>query len=86
MCIRDSRYLEVSVPTAGGHRTVLLPMNFARVNRKQVTVQSITGPQFALVPGIRNPDQVTSLEEEKVMAYYGGGVLYAMPSRLEPLL
>ena len=80
------RYLEVSVPTAGGHRTVLLPMNFARVNRKQVTVQSITGPQFALVPGIRNPDQVTSLEEEKVMAYYGGGVLYAMPSRQEPLL
>jgi len=26
------------------------------------------------------------LEEEKVMAYYGAGTLYATPSRAKPLL
>jgi photosynthetic reaction center H subunit len=26
------------------------------------------------------------LEEEKVMAYYGGGTLYATPDRQEPLI
>jgi len=30
--------------------------------------------------------QVTLLEEEKIMAYYGAGTLYATPSRQEPLL
>ena len=31
-------------------------------------------------------DRITLLEEEKVMAYYGGGTLYAEASRKEPLL
>jgi photosynthetic reaction center H subunit len=39
---------------------------------------------FADVPGIAKPDQITLLEEEKIMAYYGGGTLYADPSRNEP--
>ena len=38
------------------------------------------------MPGIRNPDSVTLLEEDKIMAYYGGGTLYATPQRQEPLL
>jgi len=29
---------------------------------------------------------VTMLEEEKIQAYYGGGMLYAEPGRTEPLL
>jgi photosynthetic reaction center H subunit len=29
---------------------------------------------------------VTMLEEEKIMAYYGGGTLYAVALRTEPLL
>jgi photosynthetic reaction center H subunit len=80
------RYLELSVPVATGTRTVLLPINYARITRKQVLVQSIMGNQFALVPGLRSPDVITSLEEDKICAYYGAGILYAEPSRQEPLL
>ena len=77
------RYIEVAVP---GGRNVLLPMNFARVNDRDVKVASILGHQFADVPGTRSAEQVTFLEEEKVMAYYGAGTLYAEPSRAEPLI
>lgn len=77
------RYVEVQ--TTGGRR-VLLPINFARVQTRRVLVRSILGHHFADVPGTRNPEQVTMLEEEKVMAYYGAGTLYATAGRQEPLL
>lgn len=77
------RYLEVELPDA---RRVLLPMNFTRVGDRRVNVKSILGAQFMQVPGIARPDAVTLLEEEKVMAYYGAGTLYATPERQEPLL
>lgn len=81
------RYLEVETPLpAGGSRRVLLPMPFARIRRNQVEVNSIYGHHFARVPGQRNPDQLTMLEEEKISAYYGGGTLYADPKRTEPLI
>jgi photosynthetic reaction center H subunit len=51
-----------------------------------VVVKAILGHQFADVPGTRQPDLVTMLEEEKIMAYYGGGTLYADPERQEPLV
>jgi photosynthetic reaction center H subunit len=78
------RYLEVQL--AGGGRRVLLPMNFARVKRDRVLVRSILGHQFALIPGTRHPDVVTQLEEEKIVAYFGAGTLYAEPSRAEPMV
>jgi photosynthetic reaction center H subunit len=78
------RYLEVE--TAGGARRVLLPINFARIKRDHVFVRAILGEQFAAVPGTRSADQVTMLEEEKVMAYFGAGLLYAEPSRTDPLV
>jgi photosynthetic reaction center H subunit len=80
------RYLEVAVPVAGGMRHVLIPINFARITRREVGVVSIMGHHFAQVPTTKHPDQVTLLEEEKIMAFYGGGTLYAHPSRKEPLL
>jgi photosynthetic reaction center H subunit len=82
------RYLEVEVASAGqGDRnSVLLPMNFARVGSRRVVVDSVMGGDFVGVPQTRNPDQITLLEEERVMAYYGAGTLYASPSRAEPLL
>ncbi|NCZ59008.1 MAG: photosynthetic reaction center subunit H, partial [Betaproteobacteria bacterium] len=42
--------------------------------------------QFEGVPGIKHPDQVTFLEEERIMAYYGAGTLYADPDRAEPII
>ncbi len=81
------RYMEVEVPVSGGVRRVMLPTNFTTmdVDRKRIHVKSIYSTQFAGVPGIRNPDQVTLLEEDKIMGYYGGGTLYADRRRQEPL-
>jgi len=80
------RYYEVEL--ASGAKSVLLPHNFANVSsrRRTVDVKAILASQFAAVPALRAPDQVTSLEEEKVMAYYGGGTLYATAERADPLL
>ncbi|HXI06418.1 MAG: photosynthetic reaction center subunit H [Bradyrhizobium sp.] len=82
------RYLEVEVTTAGGAKRVLLPMPFALVNHKRgrVTVDAILGSQFADVPVTKSPDQVTKLEEDRIVGYYGAGTLYATPSRQEPFL
>jgi photosynthetic reaction center H subunit len=82
------RYLEVEVSTPENNPRVLLPIGLAKVNgrKRQVQVNSILGSQFSGVPGIRNPDQVTALEEDRICAYYGGGTLYATPDRQEPLI
>jgi photosynthetic reaction center H subunit len=79
------RYLEVEV--ADG-RTVLLPITFARVDRDQrrVFVHAILAGQFSAVPALARPDQVTFLEEDRICAYYGGGMLYATPRRTESWL
>jgi photosynthetic reaction center H subunit len=81
------RYMEVEVPVEKGTRRVLLPTNFAVVDgaRKTVTVRSIFAEHFPTVPGTRSMDQVTLLEEDKIMGYYGGGTLYATRMRQEPL-
>jgi photosynthetic reaction center H subunit len=80
------RYYELAV--AGSGRHVLLPVNFCRVDARarQIKVRAITAGQFADVPGLANPDQVTYLEEDKICGYYGGGYLYATPARSEPLI
>jgi photosynthetic reaction center H subunit len=83
------RYLEVEVSDkAGNRRNVLLPTTLARISgsRREVGVKSITPKQFMKVPGIRNPDVVTRLEEDKICAFYAGGHLYALPERAEPLV
>jgi len=79
------RYIELK--TAGG-RQALLPFTFAKFDagRRRVNVRSILGSQFATVPTIANPDQITRREEDQIQAYYAGGTLYATPARAEPLL
>ena len=79
------RYLEIAL--AGHTRTVLVPMTFVQfAPRHRIKVRAIRADQFAGVPALRNPDRVTLLEEDKIMGYYGGGQLYAMPGRMGPLL
>jgi photosynthetic reaction center H subunit len=79
------RYFEVEVK--GGKR-VLLPLTMALVKGKKgiIEVDAITGAQFADVPTLKSYDQVTMLEEDKTVAYYGAGTLYATPDRAEPFL
>jgi photosynthetic reaction center H subunit len=80
------RFFEVAVK--GAAHTVLLPYGFAVIHgkRRQITVNSILGSQFALVPATKNPETVTLREEDRIMAYYGGGTLFATPARQEPIL
>jgi len=82
------RYLEVELATTFDHRHVLLPMNMAKVHRRirRVDVVSIKADHFAAVPTIRDQTQITLLEEERIMAYYGGGYLYAMEERAEAVV
>ena len=82
------RYLEVEVTTSAGSRRVLLPLPFAKIDgrRSRVWVNAILGSQFADVPATKSLDQVTKLEEDRIVGYYGAGTLYATPARQEPLL
>lgn len=75
------RYLEVEVTE---ELRVLVPVPLARITRDGIYVRTITAEQFAHVPVLANPDQVTRLEEDKITAYYAGGQLYALPERQEP--
>lgn len=85
------RYYEVQV--AGTERRVLLPAafvqwpNFGWFGRMDhVKVKAITADQFTRVPATRRDDMVTLREEDRIMAYFAGGHLYATASRAEPLL
>ncbi|HEX3995660.1 MAG TPA: photosynthetic reaction center subunit H [Acetobacteraceae bacterium] len=79
------RYLEVTL-VAGP--SVLLPVPMVRIDTRAgvVNVKSILGAQFEDAPMLANPDQVTLREEDRIQAYFASGHLYAVPSRLEPLL
>jgi len=76
-----------AAPAPGAHRT-LVPANFAHVNARAgcVQVKAVLGRHLAAAPGLASPDQVTLLEEDRISAYFGGGLLYATPQRAEPLL
>jgi len=84
------RYYEVKL--SGSERHVMLPAgyvqwpNFGLWGNDRLLVKAITAAQFADVPGIKRDDQITLLEEEKIMAYYAGGHLYATAARSEPLI
>jgi photosynthetic reaction center H subunit len=74
------------VETAGARR-VLVPMMLATINDDgDVRVVSVTSAQLAAAPGLKHPEQVTLLEEDKTSAYFGGGHLHATPARSEPLV
>ena len=77
------RYLEIKLDE-GGNR--LLPITLCRIKSDRVSVHSLHGEQFAGVPTVASPNQVTLLEEEKICAYYCGGKLYASAARQAPQL
>jgi photosynthetic reaction center H subunit len=82
------RYLEVELSANAGAKHVLVPILMADIDgrRRQVKVDAIFARQFADVPALANPTQVTKLEEDRITGYFAGGTLYAAPSRAEPLL
>jgi photosynthetic reaction center H subunit len=78
------RYIEMTV--SGSEKSILIPINFARIHEDAIDVHALMSHQFGNVPALRTPDQVTMLEEEKIMAYFGAGLLYAEPDRQEPIV
>ena len=82
------RYLEVETVASLGARRVLMPTHFVtfRNRERAIHVKALLAAHFADIPGLKSPDSVTSLEEDKITAYFGGGLLYATPSRMLPLL
>jgi photosynthetic reaction center H subunit len=80
------RYLVVDLNPEGSGETRLIPINMCRIKSDRVTVRSLYSAQFAGVPQVKSGGQITLLEEEKIMAWYAGGTLYADPRRLEAQL
>lgn len=76
------RYLEVD--TGAGH--VLAPMPMANVGRGRIVLDAINAADFAEAPTPQVPGQITRDEEERIVAYFGGGYLYANIERQEPWL
>lgn len=83
-------FYEVELADGGRHK--LLPAalvqwpHFGLWGNDHVIVKAITAAQFKDVPETKRDDRVTLLEEDKIMAYYAGGHLYATPDRAEPLI
>ncbi|MEM1433654.1 MAG: photosynthetic reaction center subunit H [Pseudomonadota bacterium] len=84
------RFIEMALDGAdeGSGDRILIPKHFAKTNaeKQELTVDAVLGAHFALAPKTAHPEQITLLEEDKVMAFYGGGLFYAEPERTEPLL
>ncbi len=78
------RYLEVDT----GTNKVLAPMGMSKVHGKkgQVVVDAINASDFAAAPVPGTAGQITFYEEERIVAYFGGGYLYANKARQEPLI
>ncbi len=76
-------YLEVS--TDSGSK--LVPFGFAEIDKRkgQIKVNALYSHQFANVPSLASPDQITMLEEDKIVGYFGGGLMFADDKRGEPL-
>jgi photosynthetic reaction center H subunit len=85
----QARWLEVALPDEAV-RHVLVPMELARVCAGArggiVKVASVTAAQFASAPKPASPESITAREEDRISAYFASGHLYAMPSRMEPLI
>jgi photosynthetic reaction center H subunit len=76
------RYLEVD--TGGGK--VLAPMAMALVRRGAVVIDAINAADFAGAPRPASATEITRNEEERIVAYFGTGYLYANANRSEPWL
>ncbi len=73
------RYLQVDLNPEGSGKIRLIPMNMARIKADHVYVKSLHAHLWEGIPQTKKPAEVTLLEEEKVMAWFGGGAMYANP-------
>ena len=73
------RFLQLDLNPEGTGKMRLIPMNMAKIGTDRVVVRSLHQHNWEGVPTTKSSEQVTLLEEDKIMAYYGGGTMYAGP-------
>lgn len=71
------RFLTVDLNPEGTGKTRLIPINMCKIGTDRVVVRSLHAHNWEGVPTIKSAEQVTVLEEDKIMAYYAGGTMYA---------
>ena len=78
-------YLEVGAGEYG--QATLIPFGFAEMDKRAgvIRVNAIYSKHWSNVPKTASPDQITPLEEDKIVGYFGGGLLFADERRAEPL-
>lgn len=78
-------FLEVD-RAAGGK--AMVPFGFAEIDKRSdvIRVNVVKSGHFADVPQIASPDQITPREEDQIVGYFGGGLMFADPSRAEPII
>ncbi len=81
-------FLEVELAGVTVSPRILIPQMYVRYRHRlrQVHVRALVAEQFLDVPRTRHPDKFTRQEEERLVAYFGGGSIYGTPARLGPLL
>ncbi len=80
------RYLVVDLNPEGTGQTRLVPMTMSRIMSDRVRVRALFAHNWADIPTIKGTNQITLLEEEKIMAYVAGGTLYASEARIGTVL
>ncbi|MEO9863339.1 MAG: photosynthetic reaction center subunit H [Yoonia sp.] len=75
------RYLTVDLNPEGSGQHRLIPMNMVRIKPDHVMVQALHAHSWTGIPQAKSAEQITLLEEEKVMAWFGGGAMYANPEQ-----
>ncbi|MEL6169378.1 MAG: photosynthetic reaction center subunit H [Pseudomonadota bacterium] len=73
----EVRYLQYDLESEWGSGSRLVPLTFAKIKDKWVDVWTLNAKDFNGAPQLKGRDTITKLEEEKVAAYYGGGILYS---------
>jgi len=71
------RYLEFQLEPEWGQGTRVVPITLTKIKERWVQVKSLSAKDFNGVPNIKGGGQITKLEEEKVSAYYAGGIMYS---------
>jgi photosynthetic reaction center H subunit len=85
----NARFIEVALPDPMA-RHVIVPVELTQIKTNarggHVKVVSVTAPLLAEAPVPASPDFLSAREEDRIQAYFASGHLYALPSRLGPLI
>jgi photosynthetic reaction center H subunit len=71
------RYLQFDLESEWGSGSRIVPVYMAKVKPRWVRVRSLDAAFFDRVPVVGGSGVLTKLDEEKVMAFYAGGQMYA---------